>query len=190
HSLEESRSVFRAGPGSRVLALFRARRYEEALAAFDAAGSDPSSLPLKEELARERSALAQAAAFWESFLRTVRARATQELTIIPASPKAPRTIGRLSKIGPDRLAIDTGESTVEVTFDQIHLDQVVAWSIGKSLPADDPATYSKAALFFFLDGRDDLARRYLATAKELGLDIAEAERVFREGLLRASPAPK
>ena len=42
-----------------------------------------------------------------------------------------------------------------------------------------------AALFFFLDGRDDLARSYLATAKEMGADIREPERVFREGLLRS-----
>jgi hypothetical protein len=50
----------------------------------------------------------------------------------------------------------------------------------------------KAALFFHAEGRDELAGRYLATARELGAPTDGAERVFREGLirqLRPDPAP-
>jgi hypothetical protein len=182
--------TFREGPGSRARALFRARRYEEGLKEFDVASADPAAAPLKDDLARERTAIGLAAAFWEAFLKTLRAKATQDLSIAAANSKESRMTGRLVRVGPDRVTIDTGDATAEVTFDKIHLDQIVAWTIGKSLPADEPATYAKAALFFFLDGRDDLARTYLATAKELGADIAESERVFREGLLRAAAPPK
>ena len=187
---EESHKAFREAAGPKALALFRARRYEEGLKELDAAAAEPGAAGLKDDLARERAAVAQAAAFWEAFLKTLRAKASQDVTIASTNPKEPRIVGKLVKLAPDRAVIDTGDATAEAAFDKIHLDQVVAWSIGKSLPAEDASTYVKAALFFWLDGRDDLARTYFATAKELGAEIAEPERVFREGLLRASGSKK
>jgi hypothetical protein len=187
---EEAHKAFREGAAPKALLLFRARRYEEGLKEFDAAAADPGVAPLKDDLARERAAIVQAAAFWEAFLKTLRAKASQDVTIASTNPKEPRTVGKLARLGPDRAVIDTGDATAEVMFDKIHLDQVAAWSIGKTLPADDASTYVKAALFFWLDGHDDLARTYLATALEMGADITEPERVFREGLLRAASSKK
>jgi hypothetical protein len=177
---DEALAAFRDGPAGRALAYFRARRYEDGLKELD-----PGTGALKDLVSRERDAARQAGAFWEGFLKAVRARSVQELAFAPSTPKDPRTVGKLLRIGNDRLVLDTGESSAELPFDKVALDQVVAWTVGKTLPADDPATYVKAALFFFLDGRDDLARTYLATAKEMGADIREPERVFREGLLRS-----
>jgi len=67
---------------------------------------------------------------------------------------------------------------------------LVGWTLGRSLPAEDPVSYVKAALFFFCDGRDDLARLYLATARELRGPADPAEKSFREGFLRAATALK
>ncbi len=181
---EEAHKAFREGPATQVLALLRARRYDEGLKEFDAA---PAGLP---ELAAERGAIVQAAAFWEAFLKTLRSKINADVTIALAGPKEPRVTGKLVRLGPDRAAIDTGDATAEALFEKVHVDQVVAWTIGKSLSAEDAATYVKAAFFFFCDGHDDLARLYLATAKEMGADITEPERVFREGLLRAASRVK
>lgn len=181
---EEAHKSFREGPAVKALALLRARRYEEGLKEFDAA---PAGLP---EAAAERAAIAQAAAFWEAFLKALRSRLNSDVSIALAGPKEPRAAGRLVRLGADRAALDAGETTTEVLFEKIHLDQVVAWTIGKTLPAEEAATYVKAALFFFCDGHDELARRYLATAKELGADISGPERVFREGFLRAASTIK
>lgn len=182
---EETLLAFREGPATRALGHFHARRYEEGLKEFDGA---PAAL--KDPVAREREAAALAGAFWEAFLKALRARAVQDISIAPAGPKDLRTTGKLLRIASDRLVLDTGDASTDVLFDKIPIDQVVAWTIGKTLPAEEAATYVKAALFFFLDGRDDLARTYLATAKELGADIAEPERIFREGLLRSVSGKK
>jgi hypothetical protein len=177
---EEALTAFRDGPAARALAHFRARRYEEGLKELDS----PTGA-LKDLVARDRDAAQEARAFWDGFLKAVRARSVQELAFAPASPQDLRTVGKLQRIGTDRLVLDTGEASAEIPFEKVALDQVVAWTIGKTLPLEDPGTYVKAALFFFLDGHDDLARTYLATAKEMGADIREPERVFREGLLRS-----
>jgi hypothetical protein len=184
---EEAGKAFREGSMPRVLSHLRARRYDEALKEFDAAAADPAAAGLEADLSRERSALVQAAAFWEGFLKTLRAKSAQDVTIALAGPKEHRLSGKLVKVGTDRATVDTGDAIGEATFDKIHLDQVVAWTVGKSLPAEEAATYVKASLFFFCDGHDDLARLYLATAKEMGADITEPERIFREGLLRGTP---
>lgn len=181
---EEAHKAFREGPATQVLALLRARRYDEGLKEFDAA---PAGLP---DLAAERGAIVQAAAFWEAFLKTLRSKVNADVTIALAGPKELRVSGKLVRLGADRAALDTGDATAEALFEKVHVDQIVAWTIGRSLPAEDAATYVKAALFFFCDGHDDLARLYLATAKEMGADITEPERVFREGLLRAASRVK
>jgi hypothetical protein len=79
---------------------------------------------------------------------------------------------------------------VEAPLDRLHADLLVGWTIGKTLQAEDGVTYVKAALFFFCEGRDDLARLYLATARELNGPVAPAEKMFREGYLRAAAAVK
>jgi hypothetical protein len=86
------------------------------------------------------------------------------------------------------VSIETADAPAETALDRLHADLLVGWTIGKTLPAEDALTYVKAALFFFCDGRDDLARLYLATARELNGPVAPAEKVFREGYLRAASA--
>jgi hypothetical protein len=182
--LEGAHRAFREGGARRILQLLRARRHEEALKEFHAAAADPALAPVREEIEQERSAVALAASFWEAFLRQLRGRTGQEVSILLASGS--RAAGKLSRVGEDRVVVEAGGASSEVLLDEIHLDQVVAWTVGKALPADDPATCVRAALFFFGEGRDDLARLYFATAREMGRADEASERVFREGFLRAA----
>jgi hypothetical protein len=75
------------------------------------------------------------------------------------------------------------EGPLDVPMDQLALDQIAAWALGKS---PEGAACLDAAMFFFAEGRDDLASTYLATAKEKGADAEAVERTWREGLLRAA----
>jgi hypothetical protein len=184
--VEEAHKAFREGAAPKILALLRARRYEEGLKEFDAAAADPAVAPIQADLARERASIADAAAFWEAFVKALRARMNQDVSMTVVGAKEVRAAGKLVRLDGDRAALEGTDGTAEVIFSQIHLDQIVGWTIGKTLAADDASTCIKAAHFFFFEGRDDLARLYLATAKEMGGDIVNAERVFREGFLRAA----
>ncbi|MBI3854996.1 MAG: hypothetical protein HY293_04815 [Planctomycetes bacterium] len=86
--------------------------------------------------------------------------------------------------------LETGDGTAEAPLDKLHADLLVGWTLGRSLPAEEALSYVKAALFFFCEGRDDLAKLYLATAREMNGRVDEAERVFREGFLRAAMSVK
>ena len=181
---EAARRAFREEIGPKLLALVRARQYDEALKELGSA----TSPALKEEVAAERAAIADASSYWESFLKALRGRAGQEATLLLSDGR--RASGKIARVLPDRVAIDGPDGAVEVSLDKLHADLLVGWTIGRTLPAEDPVTYVKAGLFFFCEGRDELAKLYLATAKELHGPADAPEKVFRGGLLRAAAAIK
>jgi hypothetical protein len=175
--LDEARRELREKAAPRALASARARRYEEALREFDPASPDPA-------VAEEREAIGLAAQFWEAFLKAARARTGHETSLLLDGGR--RLSGKLAAVTAERLLLDGPAGAAEAPLDKVHPDQVVAWTVGRTLSADDAATYVKAALFFFCEGNDDTARLYLATALEKGADLAKPERVFRSGFLRAA----
>jgi hypothetical protein len=132
--------------------------------------------------------VADASSFWEAFLKTLRAKTGQDAVLLLADGK--RLSGRIARIQTDRVVVETGDGAAEAPLDKLHPDLLVGWTLGRSLPAEEAVSYVKAALFFFCEGRDDLAKLYLATARELNGRSDEAEKVFREGFLRAAMAIK
>lgn len=181
---EEVRRSVREETAPRVLAQLRARQYDEALKDLGAAAAALPAGSVKEEIAAERASVADASSFWEAFLKTLKARTGQEVGVLMGDGR--RLTGKVARIQPDRFVLESADGGTDVPFDKLHADLLVGWTIGKSLPAEDPVTYVKAALFFFCDGRDDLAKLYLATARELNGSVDAAEKVFREGYLRAA----
>jgi hypothetical protein len=178
----DARKAFRESSAPKLLELVRARQYDDALRELSSAAS--ANADLKEVIASERASIADASSFWEAFLKALRARSGQDATILLADGK--RWTGRISRIQADRIVLDLGDSTVDAPLDKIHADLLVGWTLGRTLAAEDPVSYLKAALFFFCEGRDDLAKLYLATARELNGQVDEAEKVFRGGLLRSA----
>jgi len=185
---EEARRAFRQEVAPRLLGFVRARQYEDALRELSAASGVPANAVLKEEIAAERASVADASSFWEAFLKTVKAKVGQDAVLTLADGK--RVIGKISRVQADRIIVDTGDGPAEAPLEKLHADLLVGWTLGRSLPAEEAVSYVKAALFFFCEGRDDLARLYLATARELNGRSDEAEKVFREGFLRAAMTPK
>jgi hypothetical protein len=185
---EGAHREFREKGAPGILASVRARAYPAALRDLDPAAADPA---IRDAVAEEREAVSRAAEFWEGFLKAARARTGQEVSILLRD--ATRLSGRLVAVRDDRIDLEAPPGISGVPFEKIHADQVVAWTIGKTLPAAEASTPLKAALFFFCEGNDDAARLYLATALERGAAIEAAERVIREGFLRAAahvPAPR
>jgi hypothetical protein len=185
---EDARRAFLEEVAPKVLGLVRARRYDEALQELSAAASAPANAAIKEEIAAERASVADASAFWEAFLKALRGRVGQEASLLLADGK--KVAGKISRVQDDRVVVETGEATAEAPLDRLHADLLVGWTLGKTLAAEEGLTYVKAALFFFCEGRDDLARLYLATARELNGPADAAEKVFRGGFLRAAAAAK
>jgi hypothetical protein len=185
---DNARRAIREQVAPRVLGHVRARQYDEALRELSAAAASPANAAVKEEIAAERASVADASSFWEAFLKTLKAKTGQEASVLLADGR--RMTGKIARILPDRIVLEQGDAPLEAPFDQLHADLLVGWTLGRSLPAEDPVTYVKAALFFFCDGRDDLARLYLATARELRGPADSAEKSFREGFLRAAMALK
>jgi hypothetical protein len=180
---EAARKAFREEQGPTLAAALKARRWPEALALLDAAGADPLRAPLRKELSDERSFLALGAALHDAFVKALQSRLNQETSILLVGNA--RLLGRLLAIENGRAVVATsGETSLDVPLDQVSPDQVVAWTVGKALAPEDGLTWLKAAVFFFGEGRDDLAALYLATAKEKGAEIDEVERLWREGLTR------
>jgi hypothetical protein len=124
-----------------------------------------------------------AQAYWEAFRKAAAGRSGQDVVLRFAAGKP--LAGKLT-VEPERATLEMPDGPINVPLEQLALDQIGAWTLGKTLAADDPQTYLKAALFYFAEGRDDLCSTYLATAKDKGADIAAAERVWREGFLRAA----
>jgi hypothetical protein len=184
HKGDEARKAFREGTAPKLLGFVRARQYEEALKELSAAAALATDGNVKDDLAAERASIADASSFWEGFLKALRSRSGQDATILLADGR--RWTGKISRIQGDRIVMDVGDATVEAPLDKLHADLLVGWTLGRTLPAEDPVTYVKAALFFFCEGRDDLAKLYLATARELNGPAEEAEKVFRGGFLRSA----
>jgi len=136
----------------------------------------------------ERASLVDAAAFWEAFLRSLRGRVGQEASLLLSDGK--KVTGKIARVQDDRVVVENGETTTDAPLDRLHADLLVGWTLGKTLAAEEGLSYVKAALFFFCEGRDDLARLYLATARELNGPADAAEKVFRGGFLRAALAAK
>ncbi len=173
----------------KLAAFVRARAYPEALAELEGAAKNEAWGPLADVFADERAAVAEAAAYWEAFQKSLQSRLGQMVSIQQLDKK--RHGGKLAHLHDDRLQLDTPEGLMDIPFSTLHADILVGWTLGKTLPANEGASYVKAALFFFCEGREDLARRYLATAHELKGRADGAERIFREGLLRqAAPVKK
>ncbi len=171
--LAAEEQAFAAAPG--LLDACRRRRYDEALRALDA-------LPASSVRSDEREAVAAAAAFWDAFVKALRGRVGQDVSLMLADGK--RAAGRLAKVADDRCTV----GTAEVAFDRLHDDQVAVLALG-GLPAA-PASYAAAAMHFSCQGRRDLSRVYLATAKEMGATVDALERAWRGGILRSAAAPK
>jgi len=185
---DDARKAFREDVAPRILGLVRARRYDEALAELGTAAAAPANALIKEDLAAERASVADASAFWEAFLKALRGRVGQEASLLLGDGK--RVSGKIARVADDKVFIETGDATAEAPLDRLHADLLVGWTLGRTLPAEEGVSYVKAALFFFCEGRDDLARLYLATAKELNGPADAAERVFRGGFLRAAASAK
>ena len=185
---EGVRRAFRQDVAPKILGLVRARQYDDALKEFSAASSSAANAALKDEIAAERASVADASSFWEAFLKSLRAKTGQDAVLLLADGK--RLSGKIARIQADRVVVETGDGAAEAPLDKLHPDLLVGWTLGRSLPAEEAVSYVKAALFFFCEGRDDLAKLYLATARELNGRSDEAEKVFREGFLRAAMAPK
>ncbi len=173
-ALEEK--VYAAGPA--VLEACRHRRYDEALKTIDA-------LPACDWTKDEREAVAAAAVFWDAFLKSLRARVGQEVSLLLADGK--RASGRLAKVADDRATV----GAAEVPFEKLHDDQVTILAVGRgALPEGAAETYVRASMFFFIDGKRELSRIYLATARELGAKAEAVERAWRGGLVQAAMVPK
>ncbi len=182
--VDQTRRAFRDEVAVKVLDLVRARLYAEAGRELEAALRKADYAPVRAEIEAERAAVSQAALFWESYMRSLRPALGQDIWVNIADGNW--VGGKLARILPDRLVQKTPEKEIETPLAQIHADQVVSAVIGRALPADAGETYVKAALFFFCDGRDDLAGFYFATAVERGTRPGPSEKVFREGFLRAA----
>ena len=185
---DDARRTFREDVAPKVLGLVRTRHYDEALKELSSAAAAPAYAVIRDDIVAERASVVDAAAFWEAFLKSLRGRVGQEASLLLSDGK--KVTGRISRLQDDKVVVENGETTTDAPLDRLHADLLVGWTLGKTLAAEEGLTYVKTALFFFCEGRDDLARLYLATARELNGPADAAERVFRGGFLRAALAAK
>lgn len=185
---DDARRSFREEAAPKILALVRTRHYDEALKELSLAAAAPPNAAIRDEIVAERASIVDASAFWEAFLKALRGRVGQEASLLLTDGK--KVTGRISRIQDDKVVIENGETATETPLDRLHADLLVGWTLGKTLAAEEGLTYVKSALFFFCEGRDDLARLYLATARELNGPTEAAEKFFRGGFLRAALAAK
>jgi hypothetical protein len=185
---DDARRAFREEVAPRILGFVRARRYDDALKEMSTAAAAPANAAIKDEIAAERASVVDASAFWEAFLKAVKARVGQEASLLLSDGK--RVTGKISRLLEDKIVVENGEASSDAPLDRLHADLLVGWTLGKTLAAEEGLSYVKAALFFFCEGRDDLARLYLATARELNGPADAAEKIFRGGFLRAALAAK
>ncbi len=162
--------------GQSLLDACKKRKFDDALKILD-------GLPLSQGAQDEREVVAAAAAFWDAFLKGYRARVGQDVSL--RLPDDKRATGKLGRVEVDRAVI----GLVEIEHDSLHADQLILLAFDV-LPAGEPASYVKTAMYFFVLGKRDVARLYLATAKELGANIEGNERVWRAGAIRAAQVIK
>jgi len=169
----------------RILDKARARKYDEALADLDAALAEPALAAAKEVLEADRACLAAAAAFWEAVLKNLKGRLNQEASFQLSDGKWTR--GVLKRIGESGLTLQVDANAREIVFGALHPDQLILLALGRGgLPDGTGESYSRAAMWFFLEGKDPVARLELATASELGADMASLESAWRRGFLRTA----
>jgi len=169
----------------RILDKARARKYEEALADLDAAILEPAQAPVREVLEADRACLAAAAAFWDAVLKNLRGRLNQDASFLLLDGKSTR--GVVKRIFENGITLQVDANSREVAFSALHTDQLILLAFGRGgLQDGSGESYSRAAMWFFLEGKDALARLELATAAELGADIGSLESAWRRGLLRAA----
>jgi len=163
---------FRA-EAARIAPLARARKFDEALAALPV----PSDL-LKPLAERERAALKAAAQFAAAIEAGAKSRIGQEVAI-RTGDKPVR--GTLTKATGHCVTVEDRE----IPYAEMHDDQLILFAFAKGgLSSAAADSYVKTAMYFFYTGKEALARLELATARELGADIAEFEAVWRSGLAR------
>jgi hypothetical protein len=184
---DDARLAFREQVAPKILGLVRARLYDAALKEMSAAAAAPAYAEIRNEILAERASVVDASAFWEAFLKALRSRLGQEAFLLLSDGS--KVSGRIVRVQEDKVVVEHGETT-EAMLDRLHPDLIVGWTLGRTLPAEEGLTYVKAALFFFCEGRDDLARLYLSTARELNGPADAAEKIFRTGFLRAAVAAK
>ena len=81
----------------------------------------------------------------------------------------------------------TKRSATDVALDTLHPDQMLIFAFGREgLPDQAAASYVDAAMWYFLDGRHQLSRLELATAKELGAEIDALESAWKRGFFRSA----
>ncbi len=158
----------------KALPLARDRKYDEAAAAIPDAAE-----PLKALVEDERAALRAASEFWKAVEAGAKAHVGSETILKLGDGK--REKGKLTKSGPAGVAL--GDRDFE--WGALHDDQLIKFAFAKGqLVETAPESYLKAAMFFYYAGKETLAKLELATAKELGGDIARFEKVWRAGLMR------
>ena len=177
---EEAESVRILGERSAAwLKRIRERAYAEVLKEMETALADPKLAPSKERLAADRDAVKSAAAFWDAFQKSIKARLNQEVSLRTADTKVIR--GTLKKVTDASLRIEN----LDVPLATLHADQLILLAIHRdALPEDAGASYGSAAMWFFLEGKHDLSRLFLATSVELGPAPESLETSWRRGFFR------
>ena len=159
----------------------RERAYAEVLKDLDAAIADPALAPVRDRLTTDRAAVASALSFWEAIQKTLKSRLNQEVHLKGADGKFVR--GVLKKINDSGLTVRV--DTADVALASLHSDPLLILAINPDgLPEDAASSYAAAAMWFFLEGRAAEARLELATAGEMGADIASLEAAWRRGFFR------
>jgi len=169
----------------RLLKRLKERAYAEVVTELDLAVKDPALAGCRDRLAADRAAAAAAASFWEAVQKNLKARVNQEVTLITAEGKLIR--GTLKRIQENGSALRIEPSPGDVPLESLHPDQILLFAFGRDgLPESSGNSCAAAAMWFFLEGRHDLSRLELATARELGADVDALEAAWRRGFFRAA----
>jgi hypothetical protein len=128
--------------------------------------------------------VAAASTFWDAIQKTLKARLNQEVHWrTGAEGKTVR--GVLKKIHESGLSVRLEGAAADTPLDSIHSDQLLTLGINRDgLPEDAGASYAAAAMWFFLEGRAVESKIELATASEMGADVALTESAWRRGFFR------
>lgn len=185
---EEAEAGLRA-KAKGVIFKARSRRYDEAVKELETLAQDPKHAGFAKVLEGDRAIAAAAGEFWAAVVKGLKARQGHEVALQTADGKYAR--GKLVKALEDRAVLKEDGADVEVPLDRMHDDQLVLLAVGRGGLAEGAGdTYAKAAMWFFLEGKQEASRLYLATAGELGFAIEPLERAWRGGYFRATMAAK
>ncbi|HEY3226394.1 MAG TPA: hypothetical protein VGK61_05310 [Planctomycetota bacterium] len=181
---EAAQSAF-GNRAHRLLKRLKERAYAEVLAELDAAVKDPALAGCRDRLAGDRAVVAAAAAFWEAVQKNLKARVNQEVTLLTAEGKFIR--GILKRIQENGASLRIEPSPGDVPLESLHTDQVLLFGFGREgLPEQAGTSCAAAAMWLFLEGRHDISRLELATARELGAEVDALEAAWRRGFFRAA----